>query len=292
MRLKVSLHPMLTYNKAYYTLTEQLQRLYDKQEAAAIAHEVMHSITSLDKVQRLMDKDVLFTSNQQKIYERICEQMNKGVPMQYAIGHAWFMGKQYKVNEHVLIPRPETEELVQWVIDEYKGKEELRILDIGTGSGCIPISLKLALPMATVISCDISAGAIGVAKENAAALQADVTFRQIDFLDKSKRSELGQFDIIVSNPPYIPASEKAEMHANVKDHEPSMALFVPDNDALVFYKAIAAFGKGHLKSNGAIYCELHAPFATATQAMFGDMGYKDVVLRKDVYDNIRFVKAD
>ena len=291
MCLKVSLRPMHTYHTAYYTLTEQLRQLYDGQEPAAIAHEVMYSLTGLDKGQRLMNKDVVFTEEQEKTYKHISQQMSKGVPMQYAIGHAWFIDRKYVVNEHVLIPRPETEELVQWIIDECKGKDNLSILDIGTGSGCIPVSLKLAMPWASVVSCDISEDAINVATENSAMLGAEVTFLQTDFLNEKQRAALGQFDIIVSNPPYIPAAEYADMHANVKDNEPSIALFVPDEDALVFYKAIAAFATEHLKKGGAIYCELHAPLAGDTQIMFQNSGYKQVMLRKDMYDNTRFVKA-
>ncbi len=185
------------------------------------------------------------------------------------------MGKEFGVNEHVLIPRPETEELVQWVINDWKSREEaIKILDIGTGSGCIPISLRFALTQADVTSCDISSDALAVAKENATTMQTVIEFIQLDFLDVSQRNKLVSYDIIVSNPPYIPASEKEKLHANVKDHEPGIALFVPDNDALVFYHAIAFFGKEHLNNNGYIYCELDAGHAMECKALFEKPGTK------------------
>ena len=284
---------MFSYSQAYYQLVNKLQPLYDAQEAAAIAHEVLSDITGLDKLQRLMDKDKLLTAAQTIVYERMLSELLRGRPMQYVLGYAWFMGRKYKVNESVLIPRPETEELVEWVCKvnpEVSGlNSKFQVLDVGTGSGCIPISLKLSLPNAEVTSCDISADALGVAKENASMLGADVKFLEADFLNDSKWEQFGKYDIIVSNPPYIPIAEKESIHTNVKDFEPAAALFV-DGDALLFYRAIAAFGKQYLNDGGAIFCELHRDYAVATKELFEQYGYV-AELRKDMHGNDRMLKA-
>ena len=189
-----------------------------------------------------------------------------------------------------MIPRPETEELVKWIEDDSKGAT-VKLLDIGTGSGCIPITLKLALPKAEVSAMDISMGALGVAKENARRLQADVDLFLFDFLDKSGWNELPKYDVIVSNPPYIPETEQHTMHTNVKDFEPGQALFVPGDDAQLFYRHIAEFGLAHLNEGGAVYCELHVDHATATQELFENAGYSFTELRQDIHGNNRMLKA-
>jgi len=264
--------------------------LYDAQEAAAIGHEVLLHITGLDKLQRLMRKDDLLTEQQLAQFENIKTALQQGKPLQYVLGVAWFMSRAYKVNENTLIPRPETEELVQWVIDEHKDSN-ISVLDIGTGSGCIPISLKLALPQADVYSCDISDGALAIANGNADNLGAKISLLQLDFLDNAQTAKLGMYDIIVSNPPYIPVAEKEGLHKNVKDYEPEQALFVPDEDPLLFYRAIALFGRQHLKNEGSIYCELHRDYATQTQTLFQTLGYKHVAIRVDMHGNLRMLKA-
>jgi len=282
---------MLSYSQAFYHLSGRLQQLYEQQEAIAISHEVLFHITKLDKVQRLLGKDTLFTADQQVQYDHMLQQLENGRPLQYVVGEAWFMGRLFKVDENVLIPRPETEELVQWIIDDTEERTACTILDIGTGSGCIPISLKLAMPFAGITSCDISAEALGVAHTNMSALHVDVQFLHLDFLNQKERGALPMFDVIISNPPYIPISEKESLHKNVRDYEPAQALFVPDNDALIFYRVIAEFGKEHLNTNGAIYCELHVDYAMHTKALFEMAGYSTVEIRKDVHGNLRMLKA-
>ncbi len=165
------------------------------------------------------------------------------------------------------------------------------VLDIGTGSGCIPVSLKLSLGAASVISCDISQAAIMVGAKNASNLQADVVFLEADFLDTVQQEALGQYSIIVSNPPYIPKQEKATMHLNVAHFEPDTALFVPDHDPLLFYRAIATFSKEHLQPDGWVYCELHQDYAQATRDCFLNSGFKEAELRKDMSGNWRMLKA-
>ena len=281
---------MLTISQAFYHLKNKLQPLYDEREAAAIAHEVLQAITGLGRTDRLLQKEVELSPHTQQQFDDACIGLLQGRPMQYVLGTAWFMGRPYNVSEQVLIPRPETEELVQWIISDWSGTD-VHIFDIGTGSGCIAISLKLALPQSQVSACDVSAGALAVAIGNAHGLGADVSFIELDFLNKQHWQSLDSYMIIVSNPPYIPVREKERIHTNVKDHEPSIALFVPDDDALLFYRAIAAFGLGHLRKGGSIYCELDADHAVITQQLFIDQGYKQVYLNKDIHGNLRMLKA-
>lgn len=283
---------MLSYSQAYYRLVKELQPLYDEREAAAIAHELLLHITGLDRTQRLIRKDTVLTQALQQQYDLSLTSLKTGRPLQYVTHSSWFMGREYYVNEHVLIPRPETEELVQWISDDWAGSNKHnRMLDIGTGSGCIPISLKLSIPLSDVAACDISGPALEVAKKNAQHLKADIHFSQIDFLNPAEHNKLGTYDVIVSNPPYIPISEKEKLHDNVKNHEPGLALFVPDSDALIFYRVIALFGKAHLNSIGYIYCELDAAHAMECKVLFEQEGYKSVEIRKDMHGNWRMLRA-
>lgn len=280
----------MTNQEAFYALRNALKPLYDDGEAIAIAHEVMETITGMNRMDRLMHKDAALTSAAAQEWQRMQTELLTGRPLQYVTGHAWFLNRKFIVNETVLIPRPETEELVQWIVDEHKGRA-VQILDIGTGSGCIPISLKLALPRATVASADISSGALETARQNATALGADIRLIEQDFLDTTLWPELPQADVLVSNPPYIPVSEKESLHANVRDHEPGTALFVPNDDPLLFYKALAAFGKEYLKPGAVLYFELHVDYARHTREMMENAGYKAVELRKDLNGHERMLKA-
>jgi len=281
---------MLSYNDAFYGLKNELQAIYDEKEAAAIAHELLLHITGKGKAERLVQKDTTLTGSEQQAYDIMKAELVKGRPLQYVTGIAWFMGNPYTVNENVLIPRPETEELVQWIAREHKGKN-ISILDIGAGSGCIPVALKLLLPNATVTSCDVSNPALIVANDNASKLGAKVAFFEVDILDRREWEKLEQYDIVVSNPPYIPQSEKETLDINVREYEPGTALFVPNDDALLFYKAIAEFGRSHINEGGLIYCELHRDYATQAKTLFEEAGYKDVTLKQDMHGNMRMLKA-
>jgi release factor glutamine methyltransferase len=292
---------MITYNDAFYQLKGKLQPLYDANEAAAIAHMLLEFITGLNKLDRLTKKDTPFTQRQQDIFTEKSKELGKGKPIQYVTNSAWFMGREFIVNESVLIPRPETEELVQWIIDETKGKEKLRILDIGSGSGCIGITLSRLSPYAVVTCVDISREALDVIQTNIEWVLNDeeknrhaenIRLVALDFLNEAIRNkELGRYDIIVSNPPYITRSERRKLHPNVKNFEPEEALFVPDTDALIFYRAIALFGKEHLKQEGQIYCELDAGRAIDCKTLFEEAGYKSVTLKNDMHGNPRMLKA-
>lgn len=281
---------MYSYSSAYLDLSSVLTSIYDNREASAIAHEVMEQITGVGRLQRITDKDKLLTEEQEQLLVACKDKLAAGIPMQYVLGYAWFMGRRFTVNEQVLVPRPETEELVQWIADDYK-ETDPAILDIGTGSGCIPVSLKLLLSKAKVSAIDVSAEALEVARTNAKSLDADVVFQQMNFLDTGAWESLPQYDVIVSNPPYIPETERLTLAAHVREYEPGLALFVPGDDALLFYRHIAEFGMMHLLQEGSIYCELHVDYATATEELFKSMGYSFTELRADMHGNLRMLKA-
>jgi release factor glutamine methyltransferase len=254
---------------------------------------VMENITQLSKIDRLMSKEQLLSSSQQNEWDYILDELLQGKPMQYVLGKCYFMGKEFLVNENVLIPRPETEELVIWILNDWaQDKEGKSIFEIGTGSGCIPISLQAEWPEAQINACDVSLGALAVAQKNASHLEQDINFFEQNILDKSLWHHLPQYDIIVSNPPYIPIKEITTMEANVHEHEPHLALFVADTDRFLFYRIIAQLGKTKLKEGGAIYCEIHRDFPEETKAVFEAEGYTNIELRKDMHDNWRMIKAE
>lgn len=215
-------------------------------------------------------------------------ELKTGKPFQYLLGETEFYGLKFFVNENVLIPRPETEELVEWILKENTAKN-LRVFDIGTGSGCIPIVIQKKLPDAKVYSTDISEKALELAKVNAEYHNTDIQFIHADFLN-FKFSKFNKFDIIVSNPPYIMESEAAEMASSVKHHEPEGALFVPDNNPLIFYSKIIEFAQSKLKKKGKIYVEINQNLAEETKALF-ENAFKEVELKKDISGNYRMIRA-
>ena len=279
------------YKDVFHQLRQQLQPLYDAGEATAITREMMEAATGISYAKSLIT-DAMLDAETYHLIERMSEELQTGKPLQYVLGYAWFIDRKFIVNGHVLIPRPETEELVQWIIDDHQENQNApSILDIGTGSGCIPISLKLALKAASVTSCDISKGALETASLNAEALSAKIELKEMNFLDKKAQTNLPTYNIIVSNPPYIPLKDKATMHINVLNYEPTNALFVPNDDALIFYREIALFGRSHLAKNGTIYCELHKDYAQQTVTLFKETGYNQVELKKDINGHFRMLKA-
>ncbi len=224
-------------------------------------------------------------------FQENVERRAAGEPLQYITGVQDFFGREFRVTHDVLIPRPETEELVEWIISNCRFPiDTLKVLDIGTGSGCIAIALKRRLGRAEVWGCDKSEAALRIAGKNAGMMKVDVNFSQIDFLSKQERNKLPSFDLIVSNPPYIPERDKSGMLPNVLEYEPATALFVPDNDPLVFYNAIADFGKDHLHANGSIYMEIHKDMGPAVTELFQSKGYQ-AELKNDMQGNERMVKA-
>jgi release factor glutamine methyltransferase len=281
----------MTIQEARSYLQSQLGTVYENREAANITDWVLESLTGLSKSARLVKSNELLTTDQKVLLENYITDLLQHRPVQYVLGETWFHGLRFHVNENVLIPRPETEELVDWIITENNHHQQLRILDIGTGSGCIPISLKKGLPQATVYSCDISEAALEVARQNAADLEAAVHFIQQDILDASLWDKLPEVDIIVSNPPYIPENNKAAMHKNVLEHEPHLALFVSNEDPLSFYRAIAELSGKKLNTNGAVYAEIHEDLGASTLALFREKGFGSVMLRRDMQEKDRMIKA-
>ncbi|MGC4058557.1 MAG: peptide chain release factor N(5)-glutamine methyltransferase [Chitinophagaceae bacterium] len=281
---------MMNWSQAFYQTKEQLSPLYDPAEAAAVAHMLLEQISGMSKMERLMQKDGVLDASQEFRLETAVQQLRQATPIQYILGEAWFLERRFVVNPSVLIPRPETEELVLWIVQDFAGKAPA-ILDIGTGSGCIPISLKKEIPAATVEACDISSGALETAMENAAYLDADVTFKKVDILSPEAASLMGMYDVIVSNPPYIPEREAAGMHANVTGHEPHLALFVEDDDPLMFYRNIAQKAMTRLKDGGCLYFEIHRDFMPQTRDLLHSLGYTHITPRRDMHDNWRMIRA-
>jgi release factor glutamine methyltransferase len=277
----------MTIHQAQQQLLFQLYHLYDNREAANIADWVMEHITGWKKIDRIVNKQVPLLPEKIALLDRYTQELLAHKPVQYVLHEAWFAGMRFYVDENVLIPRPETEELVEWVAAE--AKPNATILDIGTGSGCIPIALKKKLPNATIYSCDVSAGALEVAKRNAAALKADIQFLHVNFLQNPE--QLPAVDIIVSNPPYIPVSNKSAMQPNVLQYEPHLALFVENDDPLLFYNTIADFAQHKLLPGGAIYVEIHEDLGEATKDLFTNKGFANVELRKDMQGKDRMINA-
>lgn len=282
----------MTIREGKQLIKEAIVALYDEREAGHIATLLMEWISGKNRMEQLMDKDLPITSQQVDRLQEAIAKLSTGEPVQYIIGEAWFMGMPFLVNRNTLIPRPETEELVEWIIRDLSQEaiQKLRVLEVGSGTGCIPISLKKKMPELQVQSVDISSGAIETARENAKRLNVSVDFIEMDFLSRNNWDQLGQVDLIVSNPPYIKASERDSMHKNVVEFEPATALFVPDQDALIFYKAIRDFSETHLTPNGKIYLEINQQLGQDVLQLFNSNGFS-AVLQKDLHGNDRMIRA-
>lgn len=271
----------------------ELKLKYEAEEIDILAGYCFQDFNHITKKDLLLNPDKRVSESDLLKYSFAVKDLKRGRPIQYILGTAWFMSHEFDVNESVLIPRPETEELTQLVIDELMRHDEtVSVIDIGTGSGCIPISVKLKKPRTHVYALDVSQEALVVAQQNATKLNADVKFMHVDFLDRSKWEKLPPVSIIVSNPPYVKASESATMLDRVKDHEPHTALFVPEEDPLVFYKAIAEFAMLKLKSGGKVFVEINEALGIETCIVFQKAGLSDVQLRQDIQCKDRFVSAN
>lgn len=246
-----------------------LESVYAPSEAAQLTWTLLEESLGLSRAQLLVNLSVQPDSGQWQVLQKRCIELQKGVPIQYIFGETTFFGLPFKVNQHTLIPRPETEEIVHHILLEARKLTRLNILDIGTGSGCIAISLAKHLPTANVFGLDISGDALQIARENARLNETDVHFDVADILQWESslpREILGicnsaGWDLIVSNPPYIPQAEQSSMHINVLEHEPHTALFVPDEDPLLFYREIGRFAGRYLKPNGQLWFEIHETLA-------------------------------
>ena len=269
--------------------TLELEKIYSEREANNIAAIVMEETTGFNKIERLVNKDFVLTISQEKKLNEYLKELLAHKPLQYVLGKTCFYKNQFLVNEHVLIPRPETEELVNLIIKEQQNKQQ-SIIDIGTGSGCIAISLKKNLPLTNITAIDCSKAALNVATKNAKQLNTKITFLHLDFLDEKNWNNLDFFDIIVSNPPYIKEEEKLSMFKNVLDYEPHVALFVSDNDALIFYRKIIEFSKKFLNPYGCIYVEINESLGLETEHLFKQNNYTTLLI-KDLQGKERMLKA-
>lgn len=270
-------------------LREQLSKSYEPQEANALARIIFCDILGQSNVDYYLCKDMDLSGNEEEKVKSILQRLEKYEPIQYIEGKKYFSGREFFVRQGVLIPRPETEELVELAAQACK--PNAKILDIGTGSGCIAISLAKKLPEAEVHAWDISEAALEVAKQNNEQLSASVHFEQHDILTYQATGEEA-FDLIISNPPYITESEKAEMEANVLAWEPSIALFVPDNDPLLFYRRIGELALRMLTPNGKLFFEINRAYGDATKQLLCNQGYKNIHIQKDLSGNDRFVYAE
>ena len=274
----------MTRRETVDRLTARLVPLYGEREARAIARNAVAELAGLPLSALLTDPGAELAA------EGLAEaeaQLIAGKPLQYVVGHTEFCGHRFAVREGVLIPRPETEELVDRILRSERGSR--RMLDVGTGSGCIAASLALGLPEAEVFAADISDEALAVAAENFRTLDARVTLRKADALGGLDEAFPGPFDAIVSNPPYVPESDRAAMHPNVRDHEPGLALFVPDDDAIRFYRAIARAGRQMLTPGGRLWFEIYERAAAEIVRMLGAEGYTDTEVREDLFGKPRMV---
>ena len=267
---------------------DELSGYYTQSEVSALTRIIATEMLGVAQMTYFLKDDVTLKAEQEAMLFNAIERLKKQEPIQYIQGYSDFCGLRFKVTPATLIPRPETSELVEWIASEYSGKT-VNILDIGTGSGCIAISLAHKLPKSNVTAWDISTAALAVAAENSHNNGTEVPFERVDILSYEPKS--AQFDIIVSNPPYIKENEKSAMHNNVLDWEPHTALFVPDSDPLLFYRTIAEKGLQMLAPNGTLYFEINRAHGTETMKMLADYGYTDIELRKDFADNDRMIKA-
>lgn len=276
--MKASRGDIVTY------VAERIETLYSKPERMRIARQVAAALRGEAESKFIIDPNEIIEID----IEQAASELALGRPLQYVTGKAEFCGEEFAVREGVLIPRPETEELVMWARDESRHFSSPRILDLCTGSGCIAISLKKLIPSAEVTAIDLSAEALAIASENAERLNTEIRFIQDDVLRGCEMLKDEEFDIIVSNPPYIPQSERATMHINVTKYEPEMALFVEDDDPLIFYREIARTAKHLLTKEGALLFEIHELLAEQTLQMLEQEGYK-ATLREDFLSKPRMI---
>lgn len=275
-------------------LRQSLSPLYDSLEVKAIIALLFEEVCGLSRLDMLMNPNIVLSEEKSEIMSCYAEMLAEGVPVQQVLGYEYFLGRRFEVNPDVLIPRPETAELVDWIVSE--APIGVNVLDVGTGSGCIAISLAALINNSRVFAYDLSTKALKTAILNAERLNiSNVTFVHKDILEsQNERFEhpnVDNFDIIVSNPPYIMHKEKSEMSANVLDYEPHLALFVPDSDPLLFYRAIGNYGLKNLRHGGRLYFEINAALGRETCQLLESLGYRDIILRKDLNGLDRMISA-
>ncbi len=275
----------------FHNLVRPLLATYDVDEARSMVFLLMEHFLHLNKIDILVNKP-LPEGYPKELFRSITQRLNQHEPVQYIIGESEFMGRRFLVNPAVLIPRPETEELVYWIVKECRSfSKPFRVLDIGTGSGCIAVSLAKELAMAQVSAWDISAEALEVARKNAETNQATVQFSQVDMLQPRLLPPVSGFDLVVSNPPYVTQAETELMRPNVTEYEPHLALFVENDNPLLFYEAIAAFCQQYLTTKGRCYVEINEQYGMEIRRLFLEKGFASADIHLDLFDKHRFVKA-
>ena len=267
----------------------EIDKTYSKEEILSFFHLLCESYLKKSRVELALVPNLQLKPEQETLFLSALDQLKRDVPIQYIIGHVEFMDLIFEVNENVLIPRPETEELISWIIESSSKKNENRILDIGTGSGCIPIVLQKNLPNSLIETIDVSEKALEVAQRNASAQKVNVKFMHQDILRLKNLDPV--YDIIVSNPPYVRESEKNHMRNNVLKYEPDIALYVSDDDPLIFYKHIAKLALSGLKKNGNLYFEINQYLGKELWQILNKMGFTKIEIKKDLYGVDRMIRA-
>lgn len=278
----------MTIKEFYSKFTRELETIYPSGEASSITKIAFEHFIKMSSASIASHGLKQLEPSMVEVLNIALTKLLNNVPIQYVTGRAWFYNSRFTVTDAVLIPRPETEELVLEIIHFLKKNSPKKILDIGTGSGCIPISIKKNIPTAQISSLDVSEKALDVAKQNAIENNTEINFFQFDFLQDQNFTSLPRYDVIISNPPYIPQNEKTILDKNVTDYEPHLALFVPDNDRLLFYKKILIFAEEHLEKEGRIFLEVHEDFAKDTAEIFINAHY-EVTIKKDMQGKDRML---
>jgi release factor glutamine methyltransferase len=281
----------MTIDAAARILISSLTGPYDEREASAISSLVMEHLTGMPKSVRVLNKTNLLTGHQKDLFDEYLPDLLRNRPVQYVLGEAWFGPLSFFVNENVLIPRPETEELAEWLLKDGITKDStISVLDIGTGSGCITVYIKKKRKNLRVMALDISDSALEIARKNAKTHETEIEFYLSDILDPLEWENLDSPDLIISNPPYIPEKQKQMLGPHVKDFEPGLALFVPNEDPIIFYRSIGNFAIQKLKPGGMLFLEIHHDYADKIMDWYDKNGFS-VELKKDLSGNNRMIKA-
>ena len=278
--------------KTYKSLFQkELSSLYDAMEIESFFFLILEQFRNLKRIDLALQPDLEFSEAEISQWNLVLEQLKQEIPIQYILGKTHFYGLEFQVNPNVLIPRPETEELVDWIIktNSNGNLSTIKIIDIGTGSGCIAISLAKNLPNASVFALDVSKKALEMAQINALQNETKITFIENNILETTSFEQ--QFDVIVSNPPYVRNLEKAEIKKNVLENEPHLALFVADDDALLFYRKIAQIAMKNLQPRGQLYFEINQYLGKETFDLLADLGFQNIELRQDIYGNDRMISC-
>ncbi|MEQ8688349.1 MAG: peptide chain release factor N(5)-glutamine methyltransferase [Imperialibacter sp.] len=282
--------PAITSADRLFTkVVNQLTPIFGANEAQSITDYLLEGTLAVTAKERLAKKPLEVSGKDLEVLEKAVKRLKNEEPVQHVVGYGWFYGRKFFVNKDVLVPRPETEELVHWIVNSHKKPTETNLLDIGTGSGCIPITISLEVPNIQCEGWDISEAALKTASENATKLEANVLFKHVNILEATIVNKA--FDVIVSNPPYVRDSEKTLMSKNVLDYDPALALFVGDDDPLIFYRKIAGLARTGLKNGGWLYFEINEAFGKEMKDLLDSLSYSHIELRQDINGKDRMIRG-